>query len=928
MNHLPPSVLIRVHPWFLSLCLPLSIAAAPLESAVERPFMVWTAGDLRAIRARIEKDPWAKQELDAMQADSVSNRAVLQNYFLAAVAGDKQAEAYEAVVITNLCKPLFSPEYEELGESWVGNPGSHVNYDWAFRFDFFWNSLPDQFRRAFDDRFNAWARAGFGVNYDPQGWEHPRAMNSAMLALATGDRRLIRSSFEGTCGAKRYIDGMADGYFTAQGDNPGVHAVGGMLLWCTGAERLGIGETGFGYTGASGGSMRRLMEGYFMAGDPRVDIPGGAPFYGRAAMTLSPRLRGGEFIEFFTRYTAPGTAAAQGSTPSRLGFALPDLRHPRDVFRAPIVVGRLPDRPGGWPWILPFRNSVFYGIDRTPRSLVGKPEIEYNKGADPLSMGIQLPLAFELAHKLWPDAGFDYFLARMDMRDSDTYYPSLFWNISPFPKAKAKGPAVKSVVFPALGMALLRSQEGPEFWDSPAPYAVLRLAEGLGAEIAPSALSLHSFQAFNRPIYRHITPMAPGATGGADRGVTHNTVVVDNMPRAGTGKGTVRQQFHPEVKFAAARSTPYEYKEWVAGDKPFTSNLVTKLSGLAAGVEMERSLALTRDYLLDVFFVSSGTEHTYDWLIHAPGSAAPDDSASWKPTSRLDSTLGMPVQNSRSAGGAPLRFTLKNTFGDQHFLDPEGKTWSLNVVQTAMADDPARTVMGADWYNRKVGARVTMLGEPGTAAFYAREIAPRRLTRQEDARIEEILHPRKLKERDGNYDKGDQEATEIAIRPATGQPPKTPDASAQADKTFNPVGEATPTYPETGGVALIAERKAATTMFVAVHEPFAGMMWKIDGIARIAQTNDAVAVAIRGKGVEDRAMVRLGPDADKEIALGDGAESFKFKGFAYIRIAADRVTACGDIASLRVKVQGSPRLVVNGKDAEAAVRDGFLAFGQ
>jgi hypothetical protein len=321
--------------------------------------------------------------------------------------------------------------------------------------------------------------------------------------------------------------------------------------------------------------------------------------------------------------------------------------------------------------------------------------------------------------------------------------------------------------------------------------------------------------------------------------------------------------------------------------------------------------------------------HTYDWVVHALGSASPDDPAAWKPTSQLDSTLNVPVPLSvGTAGERPLRFTLRNTFGDPRLFDTDGKTWTINVVQTAMSGDPAKTVMGSEWYNRKVGARVTMLGEPGTSAYFAREIAPRRLTAQESKRIEQIRNPRKLKGRDANYDKADQEATEIAIRPAAGQAQKEPDASSEGGKGFKPVGEPAPAYPETGGVALIAERKAATTLFVAVHEPFENLAWKIADLARIGQTNDAVAVAIRGKGVDDRIMVRLGADADKEISIGDGAESFTFKGFGYVRIALDRVTACGDIAAMKLKVQGSPRLVLNGKDAEAAVRDGFLAFGK
>jgi hypothetical protein len=176
--------------------------------------------------------------------------------------------------------------------------------------------------------------------------------------------------------------------------------------------------------------MRRLLEGYFLAGDPRIEIPGGAPFYGRAALTLGSRLRQHNFVDL------PPALAGQGLASERGGVAAPviplaQLRHLRDVFRGPIVTGQLRDGSGGWPALLPFRNELFYSYDKKPRDLVGMPQIEYNRGADPVSLGIQWPLILELAHQRWPDAGFGYFLCRQKPLEDGVYYPSLFWGLDP-----------------------------------------------------------------------------------------------------------------------------------------------------------------------------------------------------------------------------------------------------------------------------------------------------------------------------------------------------------------------------------------------------------------------------------------------------------------------------------------------------------------
>jgi hypothetical protein len=249
-----------------------------------------------------------------------------------------------------------------------------------------------------------------------------------------------------------------------------------------------------------------------------------------------------------------------------------------------------------------------------------------------------------------------------------------------------------------------------------------------------------------------------------------------------------------------------------------------------------------------------------------------------------------------------------------------------------------QTLMGPEWYGRKVGVRVTILGEPGTRAFFAREVLPRRITQQEAERLQEIRFPRRLKPRTGAYDQADRERTEIPILPEDGDGPADPQKTPEP-KGFHPVGEPAGGLPETGGVVIIAERRAACTMFTALHEPFEHGAWHIGEFRRIQETPDAVAVAIRGSrkatrhaertpsAVDDRVMVRMGPRAGEPITLTDGEEQFTFTGFAYVRIAADAVTVVGDLAAMKLKVRGAPRLLVNEQQTKAEVRDGRLVFG-
>ena len=893
--------------------------------------MLWSQAEIEKIREKIKSEPWAKERLEAIRSsgEKPADRAILDNYFLHLVTGDKDAAEYERTVLKHLGILLESPDYEEgrsIDISAFKNPPI-ANYDMGIRYDLFMDVLSPKEKHKLEDRFNKWVfnQSGHGdAMHVPQGWESHLAAYNAMVSLASGDKRLIDLIFKVPSGPKAYLDGMIDGCFPDYGGRPDVAATAVLWLWCRGMERLGMSGMGFDCTGKTGGTLRKLMEGYYIAGDPVIEIPGGTPFYGCSALTLTRRIRQGGYFDMRPSYLIPGPEPAGGGT-GEVKMVASRLRHPRDIFRAPLVIGRMRDGAGEWPLTIPFKSDSFYGYDKTSRDLVGRPQIDYKSMAQPRAFGMQLPLLLELAHLRWPDAGFDYFLARMAPLGSDTYYPSLYWGLDPIPRAKTKPPPVSSTILREHGLALLRSEEGEKYWTSPAPYAVLRLAEGLGNEIHESALSLHSFLAFNRPIYRH-------SPGGADRrlvgsGMTHNTVVVDSAPRTGAGKGSVRRLFDPAVKFADVRSEPFMRDEWVPGDKPLTTNLVTVARGIRPGVEMERALSLTREYLLDVFRVVSDAEHTYHWVINALGSAQPDKSKAWKPTESLDESISF-VQKHRlsTTDERGFEYEFKIGFSDQRRLDPGNETWSLNLVQSASVDKPENTVMGAEWYERKIGSRITMLAEEGTRAYFTRGLCGRRLTAEETERIQAIRFPKRVKVRNKDYDKTDTEVTELQILPPGGGKDRDP-GTAGADKEFKVVGEpVAPRVPEYGGTVLLAERRAANTMFVALHEPFEKGEWRINDFRRIQQTGDAVAVAIRGRGVNDRVMIRQGKDAGESVTLGDGKERFVFKGFAYARIGPDTVTVAGDLLEMDISVKGRPDLTVNGREAKAEVKNGKLVY--
>jgi hypothetical protein len=144
------------------------------------------------------------------------------------------------------------------------------------------------------------------------------------------------------------------------------------------------------------------------------------------------------------------------------------------------------------------------------------------------------------------------------------------------------------------------------------------------------------------------------------------------------------------------------------------------------------------------------------------------------------------------------------------------------------------------------------------------------------------------------------------------------------------LGSTPPGIQPGAGSSLLVTRRAPATVFAALHEPFEGGAAKAPATAfeRIAQDGGGLAVRIVGKSgpVNDRVGLRWGEGVDQPLTLAGGGERFTFADHLFVRIGPDKVEAVGDLRAMKVRVEGRPHLVLNGKDAPARVEAGCLEY--
>lgn len=825
----------------------LLVGSNAFAAAAEHPFILWTRDEAATIRKRIDTEPWAKAQYEILLKEKGEGQT-FRNLFRFIVMGDESIIEAEKKYLVSL-----------IGNDprkFKGDTGGGRHYDQylnVLRYDALYDRLSDAERRGLEDTFRDFIKHHCEeetLKFTRTSWlpnmQWPRPMTAHLMAVALRDEKLIRQCFNSNGGWKYYFDDyLADGRFYCEEFGKQYSMIGEMFLWCRGVERLGLNELGFGYTGKHGATMRRTLESIVELGWARTEMPGGMPHY--AELTMGDA-RGGGIV---------------GAPPY--------------LFQKSIVDGFLPNGSGGnRRWMSANMNGRDHKNGKVDKMLA--------------------PHWFELAHAKWPDAHFDYFLAQMCAADEPIYAPSLFWGISRIDPKDVSPPPVKSFVAPERGFAFLRMEESPKYWESPAPAAAIQFATYY-VHYAHDAFSLLGYHAFNRPIYLN-RQISNGYGGGcpwtdSTRGLCG--VIVDNLhfmlddadPKHDhphwpnpIGEVPTRQGFDPLVKFVSARAVPINGNVNLDNRQPLAGatlslDLRKEEKEVWPGVDMERALFLAREYMCDIYRLSSDKPRQYDWSVHALGNFVANEK--WAATDELTLDKLYDLKNRAVAKHLedPIereRYAIK----DVKKLAAGEAAWSATILQNCALPEIKNSVMGAAWYERQIGVRVHMLAETGTTVYAGRTPESRR---------------------------------------APGKEPN------KGDKSNLP--------NEIGGTTLLVRRQAAETTFAAVHEPFEKNVPRIESIRRIAQTKEAVALSIQGKPeapLNDRVLYAFWGSETKPLTLTADGESFTFVDRLFLRIGSERVEVSGDVRAMKLKVTGAPKLWINGKEQAAKFENGLMIY--
>lgn len=282
---------------------------------------------------------------------------------------------------------------------------------------------------------------------------------------------------------------------------------------------------------------------------------------------------------------------------------------------------------------------------------------------------LQAPGWYEIGHARWPDAGFGYFLAQFRQPDEEVYLPSLYFGVGPIDPKKVTPPPAPSYVTRERGFAMLRVEESPAYWESPAPAVAMQFGMYY-VHYVHDCFAMLNYVALNRTIYERMGMVGKGYAGG-DPWRDHvagqsSGVVVDGLKANPVDSGEegcknqrIREHLAGPAKFVACRA-----------------------KGVYPGVDQERAFILTGDYLLDVFWLQSDKPRVYDWHVLSAGKVVAPDG--WQPA-----TVQKPV------------------ITDQQSIEAGDKPWSVVIHQHDNPDE-----LG--------GVRVSMLDEAGTTLTQGR----------------------------------------------------------------------------------------------------------------------------------------------------------------------------------------------------------------
>ena len=435
----------------------------------------------------------------------------------------------------------------------------------------------------------------------------------------------------------------------------------------------------------------------------------------------------------------------------------------------------------------------------------------------------------EIGYKRYKDPGYAWVLSLNPARDSHTDRTRApVWGLialthgEPLPPDPPPPPA-PSGVYPEQGFAMVRADESSKYWSEGSLAAMLRLGGSIGhGHQDYYELVLHGK---GRLLYPDIQAMTyePQYLGWSNDGIGHSTLLVDGQSPS-PGEFTTTQDFTPEIKFAAVSGRAFD------------------------SVSQTRRLLMTKEYVADIFRAADGrgSERTFDWVMHGLGRLYPANPGAYRRTNALLANYWW-VHNERG-----------------RTVD---ETWQADWIQRTAGINPALQY-GKEWFDHEVGVRMTMLGAPGTQAYYG----------------------------DG---------------PLTNGPP------------FDAIDG----NPEGTAPMVVVRREAPAATYAAVHEPYEGAP-RIKRVARLVETPEAVALWVTGPDYTDYLMTAF--DDQAHTLTAPSREAFTFTEYGYLRVAQGQVVARGKLTALRLNAQtvgGATMATVNGRAQPLRRQGAFVELG-
>ena len=204
---------------------------------------------------------------------------------------------------------------------------------------------------------------------------------------------------------------------------------------------------------------------------------------------------------------------------------------------------------------------------------------------------------YEYAWGLWRDPRYAWLLAR-------SREPSVRCLFVPPPSEKAAPPPIRSILLPEHGYAFLRSDTDERYW-SPDAWCAFLTYDRSNVHANADKLSLMLFGQ-DRMLLADVEGKATVPHAFSSRiqrelnrgGLSQNTVMIDGRD----------QVCGPRIlRLIEYRDLPDEKRVTAADEEGL----------LYEGVRQMRTVAMTADYVLDVFQVQCRTERQIDWIAHA-----------------------------------------------------------------------------------------------------------------------------------------------------------------------------------------------------------------------------------------------------------------------------------------------------------------------